>query len=334
MHARGLYLSIGAWGLMLAACASPGPVMRFELHGTVHFPVGRATQAGVGDVAIAATISLIDPSSDQTIATTLTNPDATFFLSAAKLQLAEGRIYYLEAVKGLSSNRAGSDAARLRNLVRYRKATGWQAIGTTDASLTLSTTALAAIAYLRAGTPEAVDPDALIGTLASGASDVFASAGTGIAPSEYDQVLALATQALTADRDPLHSFRYSPATRAYMNVMPAVPDLPAIAWLSPPGGSVGTLVAIHGVNLARGTPQVTLDGLPVALGAIADSQVAFTVPEGASTGILRLTTRVGSATTSFSVIPVVAGAVGSGPTPPPSGPGLDLRGSVSAGWAR
>lgn len=325
----------GLWlgSLSLAACsllpATLVPPDGSTLGGSALFPAGRTAQASVGDIAIAATVSLIDPVSNQTVATTLTKPDASFTLSLPRLAPAEGQLYYLEAVKGLDSNRAGNDAARIRNLVRYARATGWQAIGTRDASITLSTTTLSAIAQLRSGTPHALDPGALIGTITFGEPDAFASTGTGVSPAEYAEVLALAKQALAADRDPLASFRYSAATRTYTNVMPTVLELPAIAWLSPPAGSVGTRVAIHGVNLAKGTPQVTIGGVPATLATVADARVEVTVPAGATPGMLQLTTQVGRATASFSVTPLVAGTLDSPTTPPPSGPGTGLTGSVT-----
>jgi len=79
---------------------------------------------------------------------------------------------------------------------------------------------------------------------------------------------------------------------------------PAIADFNPKSGPIGTLVTITGTNLKVGaaTPVVTFAGSSgrlQALGAFSSAtEVRVTVPNGAVTGVVDLTTSAGTATTS------------------------------------
>jgi uncharacterized repeat protein (TIGR03803 family) len=77
---------------------------------------------------------------------------------------------------------------------------------------------------------------------------------------------------------------------------------PQITSFDPTSGPVGTSVTITGVNLAQ-TTQVTFNGLRATFTVDSDTQVTATVPSGATTGKIAITTPGGTATsaTNFTV---------------------------------
>jgi len=80
--------------------------------------------------------------------------------------------------------------------------------------------------------------------------------------------------------------------------------IPQIKSFIPTSGPVGTVVTITGISLTQ-TTQVTLGGKTAAFTVNSDSQVTTTVPTGAKTGKIAITTAGGTATSSgtFTVTP-------------------------------
>lgn len=170
---------------------------------------GYSTQATMTDVAIAATVSLIDTVRNVTEATTLTDSAGVFQLNLTSGWVpAQGRTYYLEAVKGLNSNAAASDAARVRTIIDFQG--GWRSI--TSASpgapviLNPGTTALATIASLK-GT-NLVDPASLIGSLTLNPETY--SPVANLSNTEYTQVRALVVSVLGDNTDPIADINFDP----------------------------------------------------------------------------------------------------------------------------
>jgi len=79
---------------------------------------------------------------------------------------------------------------------------------------------------------------------------------------------------------------------------------PTITSLSPENGPVGTSVTITGTNLA-GTVGVMLGSIVTVPTSVSATQVVFTIPPGASTGVVRILNPAGSATSpgTFTVTP-------------------------------
>jgi YD repeat-containing protein len=84
---------------------------------------------------------------------------------------------------------------------------------------------------------------------------------------------------------------------------------PAIADFNPKSGSIGTLVTITGTNLKVGAtdPVVSFQGpnstrLPAAISSATATQVIAIVPNGAVTGLIDLTTSLGTAITASAFI--------------------------------
>lgn len=72
---------------------------------------------------------------------------------------------------------------------------------------------------------------------------------------------------------------------------------PQIKSFTPTGGPVGTQVIIGGVSLRQAT-RVTIGGKVAAFAVNSDRQVTATVPTGAKTGKITITTPGGTATTA------------------------------------
>ncbi len=77
---------------------------------------------------------------------------------------------------------------------------------------------------------------------------------------------------------------------------------PKITSFAPPSGPVGTSVVITGTGLTQAT-KVTFNGTSATFAVNSDAQITATVPSGATTGKIAVTTKGGSATsaTSFTV---------------------------------
>ncbi|MGH3371451.1 MAG: IPT/TIG domain-containing protein, partial [Nocardioidaceae bacterium] len=76
---------------------------------------------------------------------------------------------------------------------------------------------------------------------------------------------------------------------------------PTIASVDPATGTIGTLVTITGANFQPGPTQVAFNGLAAVVRTITATTLTTTVPIGATTGNLTLTTPRGSASRPFTV---------------------------------
>lgn len=80
---------------------------------------------------------------------------------------------------------------------------------------------------------------------------------------------------------------------------------PVITGFSPNSGPVGQVVTISGNNFTGATQVTFKDNLRAIFSVISDQKISATVPVGAQTGRIRVTTPAGSATsdTNFTVLP-------------------------------
>ena len=74
---------------------------------------------------------------------------------------------------------------------------------------------------------------------------------------------------------------------------------PTIKTFSPSSGTVGTLVTITGTGLTQET-KVTFNTVSASFTVNSDTQITATVPAGATTGKIMVTTKGGGATSSTS----------------------------------
>lgn len=321
-------LALALSAMLLGGCPFSRPESQASLVGHVQFPPARQVQATTAEIGTAATISLIDPGTSRTIATTLTAPDGTYTLTISGFT-PQLKTYYLEAVKGLNSNLAGYDAARLRTLVRW-SGSSWSALTTGNASLGVSTTALSAIVGLRSAYVP-VNPDLLIGKLTIATPDVFVDAGTGVAQAEYTGVYDLVNQVLGSSRDPLDALQYDGSTYS-LKTSTSISVRPYISLLTPNPASAGGQITVTGGNFRATLSEnvLTLNGLTVTVLSGNTSSLVVRLPAGATSGSLNLTTTDGVATASMVITPGVDGSLLSSTASPlvPVGAGTDIPGSV------
>jgi len=74
---------------------------------------------------------------------------------------------------------------------------------------------------------------------------------------------------------------------------------PTYKSFTPPSGPVGTVVTFNGTGLTQ-TTKVTIDGISASFTMVSDSEITATVPTGAATGKIVVTTKGGSVTSSTS----------------------------------
>ncbi|HEY9854841.1 MAG TPA: IPT/TIG domain-containing protein, partial [Stenomitos sp.] len=278
----GLFVSLtGCMRLPGLVGVTSGP----DLTGVVRLE-GYGVQASSTEVAQGATVSLIDPVSGNTFATTLTQPDGSFSLSLRTWTPIPNRPYLLEAFKGLSSNAAGASAARIRTLVS-KGDTGWTSLTGTTIQITRGTTALCVISSLKALT--SAQQQALLGTLTPNAGQPEPYSGTpDLSGTEYSAVWGLVNTALSANQDPLRVIARNVALGTYLRLEhgPFVTDLSANTCTE---GDTLILYG-HGFDPLSNLNRIFFNGVEatgVTVNAAA-TQLTVTVPPGATSGSLQV----------------------------------------------
>jgi len=298
-----------------------------RLEGEIRFGGARSTQAyGVRDVAVAATVSIIDMTTSETIATTLTDASARFnFAADVTGKLAVETPYILEAIKGLSANRPGVAAVRVRT-VFLKATTGFYSMSQNGITITPGTTAASIIASF-----EGMDGRLLIDLFADDGFNLIllAKDAIGMTQTKFDLVDGLARQAMSEDRDPVEAIiRDAGVYKLKGGAASAVNELRLLA-MSPNPAPEGGIVTLLGTKLQENGNRTTVKfGTLVApvLEAVPNG-IKVRVPAGAVTGTLSAVNASGTATMSINIIPPVAGQN----TPTGDGsrlPGGQLSGNV------
>jgi hypothetical protein len=103
---------------------------------------------------------------------------------------------------------------------------------------------------------------------------------------------------------------------------------PTINSFAPTSGPVGSSVDIVGSNFNLAT-TVTFDSISASFTVASDSEIHATVPAGATTGLISVTTPNGTewSSTSFTVTPVTPTISAVTPTSGPAGTTVDIQGS-------
>jgi hypothetical protein len=108
--------------------------------------------------------------------------------------------------------------------------------------------------------------------------------------SEAEHTFEVKARDLAGNEDP------SPAARTF-----TVRLGPSITGVDPTSGPIGTFVTISGTNFQPGTTTVTFNGLAAVVRTLTATQITTTVPIGASTGPLTVSTPLGVASVTFTV---------------------------------
>jgi len=279
------------------------------------FRAGRTTQASIGsEIAIRATVSLIEATTGFTVATTLTETNGAFVLQfAGGFTPKADTIYYLDAIKGLKTgtdlpNRVGADIVRVRTLARY-VGPYWQSISQNDALiLNRTTTALTLLLSLRSQMAESasrrLDPELMINALSpepgpAGSPDPFYNRyGEALLPDALvADTFARVSATLAQDRDPFMFIQLDPADPLGNTLY-----TPSVAFtvgaLQPDTQFVDREIAIVGSGFAEnpGDNLVTFRGLsgvsvPATVTSVSSdrSRLTVVVPGAAVSGEVTVT---------------------------------------------
>ncbi|MEB3238385.1 MAG: hypothetical protein VKO64_12280 [Candidatus Sericytochromatia bacterium] len=276
--------------------------------------IARTTQASIGsEIAIRATVSLIEVATGFTVATTVTESNGAFNLKfAGGFTPKADTIYYLDAIKGLKTgtdlpNRVGADIVRVRTLARYT-GTFWNSISQNDLLiLNRTTTALTLLLSLRSqmapSSGRTLDPELMINALSpepnpAGGPDPFYNLYGNLLPDAlvndtYNRV----SQTLAQDRDPFMFILLDPADPLGNTLY-----TPSIAFtvgaLQPDTQFVNRDISIVGSGFAENPTDniVSFRGLsgssvPATVKAVSSdlSRLTVTVPAAAVSGEITVT---------------------------------------------
>lgn len=282
------------------------------IRGRVYFP-GYVVQATIGDVATAATVSLIDPRDNRTRATALTDSKGAFNLPV-NLIPAPGTVYFLEGVKGLGNNAVGKDALRVRTLIQFKDGQ-WSGIGNAPGIIiSTATTAISALVGLHQGFAP-IDPAAVIRTVrhgvpSGGLPDTFDAGSTGLTEAEFGEAYGLVQKALIGNHDPIDGIVYTGTGFALKPGISTEPTGPVLAGVDPALASEGDAISISGTGFSSFPGDNSVVFTPSVAGEVLDAaptRLRVRVPAGAKSGNLVVTVGGIGATASFNVIPSVTG---------------------------
>jgi len=264
-------------------------------------------------VARAATVSLIDAGSNQTLATTLTDANGAFSLDVKAIP-AQGKVFYLEGVKGLRDNAVSADAIRVRTFISYDFTNQyWQSItnlnSATKLRINASTTALTIVTSLRQGTPNAVDPATVLGKLqvvdGNPPTETYldpTGAATKIAQADLDAVKTLVNTSLTADADPFDAVLLKGGQYVLRTYVASAGNPVSISFVSPSVASPGDTVLINGWGFETPGSVVTFaPGIVATLTNATATKLTVIVPGGARSGLLTVQTGAASSSAPITI---------------------------------
>ncbi|MBO9539817.1 IPT/TIG domain-containing protein [bacterium] len=263
-----------------------GPLRPFEapaMKGSVSFASRRA-QGTLEEVAVGATVSLINTGSNQTVITGLTDAQGNFVLNMPKGFRPDGTaVYYLEAFKGIGGNLPGNSAIRVRTVAMYRN-NGWVTISSTRPNdgirLSPGSTALAIAAALLKDAGRSVSLDQLIGRITeSGYTPV-----DGLTLADFEGVRTIVEGCLADRRDPIAGVGFNTATNTWVQAGGSSLVMTVTA-VDPTSSERGTLVTFTGQGFTPGsTAVVRFNGAPQNALSVSATAVGVTVPEAATSG--------------------------------------------------
>ena len=261
----------------------------------------RRAQALVIDVASKATVTLIDPESNDVVATTVADAQGGFQLNFSGSFTPNTQPYYLEAIKGLANNAVGHSAARLRTLARFN-AGAWQSFTQGGILISRTTTALTAAASLKKAVVPPVNPPVdvtlLLDTVSPGSGPDpsinydAVSAISFLSDCEYQSAWKVVRDALNRDLDPVAALIYdstntAPASCGFFRFTPG-----SAVTLSGPEtigplfeGSVVTLQGV-GFDSNQANDEVRFNGVVATIKSVSPTQLSVYVPQLTTAGTI------------------------------------------------
>lgn len=267
-----------------ATVMAPGQTV--ALRGGIETAAYRA-QATLTEIGYGATVSLLDPTTGATVATTISDASGSFVLTFGRTFVpVDGQAYFLEALKGVKGansqfNQAGSDAVRLRTLVFYQATApvGWKSLTNPapgSISLNQKTTALSVALSLKLQAGESLTLNDYIGALAV---TPFVSIGA-VSAADYDALLLLVDDAVVQDRDPIQYTVYDTVNRTFANSWVGF----SITDVNPKSGNINDTLTITGSGFDSGPATVSVNGVPAFILTLTDDTITARVNPGSRTG--------------------------------------------------
>lgn len=137
---------------------------------------------------------------------------------------------------------------------------------------------------------------------------------TGTTPANLTQYYNAAATISAAAEVTVYDSGYTEVSSDLSQVFPA----PIITGLTPASGGVGSVVTISGQNFTNAT-DVLFNGTPAAFSVVNSTKITATVPVGATTGAITVTTNGGTATSAsnYTVVAVqtITGTITNGASP-------------------
>ena len=115
-------------------------------------------------------------------------------------------------------------------------------------------------------------------------------------------------------------------TACNMGAVQGVVGPPTISGFTPPSGSSGTVVTITGTNLL-GATEVTFNGKAGTVNTVGQTEITVTVPTGATTGYITVTTPSGNVTSATQFIYLGPTITGFTPSSGPPGTVVTITGT-------
>ena len=306
------------------------------IEGQVLWPgqTSRRIQATYGDVASAATVSLMEitiqgsgataTAVSTTVATTVTNASGGFSLNIPGFKPKDTATYIFEAVKGLGSNSVNKDAVRLRTYLKPQSG-GWLSLTSLNPAkpvvyISEGTTAISIMYGLR---PNGVDPIGFMGSIQAGVPDSSVAPTSGDTYSipsgsgwptqdEFHKTSDLVRRAVDGDTDPITAVQFSTGGSFFVKTN----QDPFIETLSSYAAGYGAPIVIKGLRFDPVASKNTVyfggeTGLTATIDASKPNSVAelyVTVPNSAVSGGVLVRNAYGiSNPIQFTVIPEVTG---------------------------
>lgn len=226
---------------------SPVKLTKTSITGKVEFPNGYKTKASIADIATSATVSLINPNTNTSIATGLTDINGGFSINPSNsFNPNTGDTFILEVTKRLGG--AGNTGISLRTILK-KTDMSWDSITSPSIYINTKTTAIAIMSSLN---PTDLPVDKTIGALqvVNGTSTVGSIAGTTVTATNINQVKSMIEQIMSYNQDSVARIGYT------NNKYGIIPDNLANVKTVNTGLSIPVTVANDGAQ----APKIVRDG--------------------------------------------------------------------------
>ncbi|MBM3266416.1 MAG: hypothetical protein FJZ01_02105 [Candidatus Sericytochromatia bacterium] len=309
--------------VLVAGCAGPlawpqgsappsGP--DYTLRGHIDLQGHYRVAVKVDEICQGMTVSMIDPNvaNQPTISTSLSTVGCGFTMAfSGGFVPTGGRVYILEAIKGLDGGRNGADAIRLRTFIKFSGV--WTSATGAEIKISPSTTAVAvlnATARKERGLlmqPDgSEDPQRMIGVITAFGAP-YDTVAAPLSQATFNVVVDLVRAAMDAGIDGMHAVQEKDG--AWFATLPTAP---VVATVVPEVGVAGAPILIVGKNLGGisavkvGTKTCTIVNDPRRPNT--ENTVTVQLPNDATTGNLVVTGANGSSNPfTYTVLPRIGG---------------------------